>query len=207
MMAALQNPSNTKELQDVLMALRKLREGLVASKRADEFSCQAYIFSIRLSIFVKHPESYHPAILHLLRFISIWHDMPHGEIAEIASYYALDAACRRRNLAEAYTIRKDFKIKNRKLDTILGALAHDNYVAWQSIKYKVDLPFIKLLEWADDDMRLHTLKCFGSSYLNVDLPFLEFSTGRKWDELKEKDSVGWELDEDKTVTIRRIRKK
>ncbi|KAK7753703.1 hypothetical protein SLS62_004326 [Diatrype stigma] len=60
-------PSDTKALSEVLSALRKLREGIVASKRADDFAVQAYLFCIRLSVLVKHPESYHPAILHLLR--------------------------------------------------------------------------------------------------------------------------------------------
>ncbi|KAF9767682.1 hypothetical protein IL306_015106 [Fusarium sp. DS 682] len=206
MLAAIEDPDNTKSLQDVLMALRKLREGLVATKRADLFSIQAYIFSIRLSILAKHPESYHPAILHLLRYMAVWTPMVHSEIEEIAGYFMLDAACRRRDLTEAYFIRQDFNIRNKKLDRILKALAHDDYVSWQFSKKQANLHFLKLMEWADDDLRLHTLKCFGRSYLNVDLPFLEFATGRKWDELKEKDNVGWELDDEK-VTIRRVRVK
>ncbi|KAM0252987.1 hypothetical protein ACHAP5_000850 [Fusarium lateritium] len=206
MLAAIEDPDNTKPLQEVLMALRKLREGLVATKRADLFSIQAYIFSIRLSILAKHPESYHPAILHLLRFMAVWTPMEHSEIEEIAGYFMLDAACRRRDLTEAYFIRQDFNIRNKKLNNILKALAHDNYVSWQASKKQANRHCLKLMEWAEDDMRLHTLKCFGRSYLNVDLPYLEFATDRKWDKLKEKDSVGWELDDEK-VTIRRVRAK
>jgi sphingosine kinase len=204
MLAAIEDPHNTKALQDVLMALRKLREGLVATKRADLFSIQAYIFSIRLSILAKHPESYHPAILHLLRYMAVWTPMVQSEIEEIAGYFMLDAACRRRDLTEAYFIRKDFNIRSKKLDHILKALAHDNYVSWQAAKQQVDRHCLKLMEWADEDMRLHTLKCFGRSYLHVDLPYLEFSAGRKWNELKQKDNVGWELEDD-NVTIKRVR--
>ena len=61
---------NTQALTEVLSALRKLREGIVASKRMDEFAVQAYLFCIRLSVLVKHPESYHPAILHLLHHVT-----------------------------------------------------------------------------------------------------------------------------------------
>ncbi|KAF4978909.1 hypothetical protein FZEAL_4795 [Fusarium zealandicum] len=204
--ATIRNPDNTKPLQEVLMSLRKLREGIVATKRADDFAIQAYLFSIRLSILVKHPESYHPAILHLLRYIAVWQPMTELEIEEVAGYFMLDTACRRRDMAEAYFIRQDFKIKNKKLDLVLKALAHDNYVSWQRMKGKVDRHCLRLMEWADDEIRLQTLKCFSRSYLNVDLEFLEWATGRKWDELKEKDSVGWELDEGK-VTIRRVRAK
>ncbi|KAF4997733.1 hypothetical protein FGRMN_3653 [Fusarium graminum] len=204
MLAAIEDPDNTKSLQEVLMALRKLREGLVATKRADLFSIQAYIFSIRLSILAKHPESYHPAILHLLRYMAVWTPMEHSEIEEIAGYFMLDAACRRQDLAEAYFIRQDFNIRNKKLDSILKALAHDNYVSWQASKKQLNRHCLKLMEWAEDDMRLHTLKCFGRSYLNVDLPYLEFATDRKWDKLREKDNVGWELDGE-NVTIRRVK--
>lgn len=207
MLAAIEDPGNTKSLQDVLMALRKLREGLVATKRADLFSIQAYIFSIRLSILAKHPESYHPAILHLLRYMAIWTPMVHSEIEEIAGYFMLDAACRRRDLTEAYFIRQDFNIRNKKLDRILKALAHDDYVSWQFSKKQVSRHCLKLMEWADDDLRLHTLKCFSRSYFNVDLSFLEFATGRKWNELKEKDKVGWELGDEEKVTIRKVRAK
>ncbi|KAF5674300.1 hypothetical protein FHETE_2934 [Fusarium heterosporum] len=206
MLAAIEDPDNTKSLQEVLMALRKLREGLVATKRADLFSIQAYIFSIRLSILAKHPESYHPAILHLLRYMAVWTPMEKSEIEEIAGYFMLDAACRRRDLTEAYFIRQDFNIRNKKLDSILKALAHDNYVSWQASKKQANRHCLKLMEWAEDGMRLHTLKCFGRSYLNVDLPYLEFATGRKWDKLREKDNVGWELDVEK-VTIRRVKAK
>ena len=62
--------SDTQALSEVLSALRKLREGIVASKRRDNFAVQAYLFCIRVSVLVKHPESYHPAILHLLHHAS-----------------------------------------------------------------------------------------------------------------------------------------
>jgi len=61
--------SGGKDLSMLMMAMRKLREVIVASKRVDDFSIQVYIFCIRLSILSKHVESYHPAILHLLRIM------------------------------------------------------------------------------------------------------------------------------------------
>ena len=61
---------DTQALSEVLSALRKLREGIVASKRKDAFAVQAYLFCIRVSVLVKHSESYHPAILHLLHHAS-----------------------------------------------------------------------------------------------------------------------------------------
>lgn len=202
--SALQDPDNTKALSDVMMALRKLREGIVASKRADDFSIQAYLFCIRLSVLVKHPESYHPAILHLLRHIMPLHPMTSIEVQEVVGYLILDTACRRRELADAFSIRHEFQIKDSKLDTALHALTHDNYILFQRVKKDVDRHRAKLLEWADDDIRLHALKCFGRAYLGVDLGFLEMATDAKWKDLKENDGVGWELDEERVV-IRRIK--
>ena len=56
-MAANADVSGQKDLSVLIMAMRKLREGIVATKRVDDFSIQAYIFCIRLSILVKHMES------------------------------------------------------------------------------------------------------------------------------------------------------
>ncbi|KAH7144076.1 hypothetical protein EDB81DRAFT_517399 [Dactylonectria macrodidyma] len=201
--AALEDPDNTKSLSDVMMALRKLREGIVASKRADDFSIQAYLFCIRLSVLVKHPESYHPAILHLLGYIARLHPLTSIEVQEVVGYLILDTACRRRELADAISLRHEYKIKDSKLDAALEALTHDNYIQFQRVKRDVDRHRQKLLEWADDDIRLHTLKCFGRAYLGVNLSYLEMVTDAKWKDLKEKDGVGWALDGERVV-IRKV---
>ncbi|KAF7544006.1 hypothetical protein G7Z17_g10294 [Cylindrodendrum hubeiense] len=202
--ATLQDPDNTKALSDVMMALRKLREGIVASKRADDFAIQAYLFCIRLSVLVKHPESYHPAILHLLRHILPLHPLTSIEVQEVVGYLILDTACRRRELADAFSIRHEYQIKDGKLDAALDALTHDNYILFQRVKNDVDRHRAKLLEWAEDDVRLHALKCFGRTYLSVDLGFLEMATDSKWKDLKEKDGVGWELDGERVV-VRKVK--
>ncbi|KAL8338242.1 hypothetical protein RB601_006502 [Gaeumannomyces tritici] len=62
--------AKSKDLTVIMMALRKLREAIVASKRVDDFAVQTYLFCIRLAVLVKQPESYHPAIQHLLRHIN-----------------------------------------------------------------------------------------------------------------------------------------
>lgn len=197
-----QDDSNA--LSDVLSALRKLREGIVASKRTDDFAIQAYLFCIRLSVLVKHPEAYHPAILHLLRRIQPVHGMTTVELSEVTSYLVLDTACRRNNLGEAYALRHRYRLKDSKVDAVLDALAHDNYVEFKRLKQRVDGHRAKLLEYADDVMRKHLLKCFGRTYLSVDLSFLETSANSSWPRLTAEDGVGWELDGSKVV-IRKVR--
>ncbi|KAI0109505.1 hypothetical protein GGR51DRAFT_558199 [Nemania sp. FL0031] len=191
-------------LSDVLSALRKLREGIVASKRADDFAIQAYLFCIRLSVLVKHPESYHPAILHLLRRIQPVRSMTTVELNEVTSYLVLDTACRRNNLGEAFALRHKYRLKDAKVDAVLDALTHDNYVEFKRLKQRVDGHRAKLLEYAEDAMRKHLLKCFSRTYLSVDLSFLETSTNSSWPRLTTEDGVGWELDGNKVV-IRKVK--
>ncbi|KAJ8126195.1 hypothetical protein O1611_g7443 [Lasiodiplodia mahajangana] len=195
---------DSNALSDVLSALRKLREGIVASKRADDFAIQAYLFCIRLSVLVKHPESYHPAILHLLRRIQPVRSMTTVELNEVTSYLVLDTACRRNNLGEAFALRHRYRLKDAKVDAVLDALTHDNYVEFKRLKQRVDGHRAKLLEYAEDAMRKHLLKCFGRTYLSVDLSFLETSTSSSWSRLTTEDGVGWELDGSKVV-VRKVK--
>ncbi len=251
-------PNDTKALWEVLGALRKLREGIVASKRADDFAVQAYLFCIRLSVLVKHPESYHPAILHLLRRMvavsvipqpqqpqpqqhhnqhpqhpqqqqqqqsssipgseSVLHSrggagagsggatLTSVELAEVAAYLVLDAACRRGDLAEAYALRRRYGLRDARVDAALRALAHDDYVGFMRLRAHADGHRARLLEYAEPAIRRHLLKCFARSYLAVDRAFLEHCAGAPWAALVAGDGVGWELDEGgDRVVIRRVK--
>jgi hypothetical protein len=202
--AATSGPDTSKALSDVLSALRKLREGIVAAKRTDDFAIQAYLFCIRLCVLVKHPESYHPAILHLLRRIQPVHSMTTVELNEVTSYLVLDTACRRNNLGEAFELRHRYCLKDSKVDAVLDALTHDNYIEFRRLKQKVDGHRARLLEYAEEAMRRHLLKCFGRTYLNVDLCFLEYCADSSWAQLTAEDGVGWELDGTKVI-IRKVK--
>lgn len=200
----LPDSSNSKGLSNIMAALRKLREGIVASKRVDDFAAQAYLFCIRLSILVKQPDSYHPAILHLLRSIYPRHPLTSVELQEIVGYLVLDTACRRSQLAEALALRRHYRLKDSKINAILDSLIHRNYVKFQRVKRSVDRHKARLMEWAEQDMRLHSLKCIGRTYFSVDLEFLERTTSSRWMGLMRDDGVGWELS-DGRVTIRRVK--
>ncbi|KJR86205.1 uncharacterized protein SPSK_02630 [Sporothrix schenckii 1099-18] len=207
----------TRDLTLVLAALRKLREAIVATGRVDDFSTQVYLFCIRLAILAKHPQSYHPAILHLLRSIHRHRPLSTVELHEVAAYRVLDAACRRGDLAEAYHLRCLYKLRNATVDTALRALARDDWVALRRLVGDgasggarggcADGHLVKLLEYAVHDVRVHTLKCFGRAYLRLeDVGFLEASAGLGWAELQKQYNVGWELD-GKAVVIRKMQPK
>jgi hypothetical protein len=201
---ALQSSANTKTLTIIMAALRKLREGVVASQRADKFAIQAYLFCIRLSVLVQQPESYHPATLHLLRRIHPRMPLSSIELHEVVSYLVLDAACRRRDFGEAFSIRQHYGLKDYKVNAALSSLAHDNYIVYHRVRRSVDGHRARIMEWGMSDLRLHTLKCFSRTYLGVDLDYLEMATDSKWDDLKQSDGVGWEL-EGSRVTIRKVK--
>lgn len=194
----------TKDLSLVLMALRKLREGLVASKRIDDFATQAYLFNIRTAVLVKHAESYHPAILYLLHIMHPNHSLTSFELREVTGYLVLDAACRRKDLADAFTLRHRHHLHDPKVDAILRALVRDDFMSWIRLRRSVDGHKAKFLEFYDDVMRRHTLKCFGRTYLSVDTEFLEKATAVTFAQLVEKEGVGWHSDGTKVV-IRSIK--
>ncbi|KAJ2901778.1 hypothetical protein MKZ38_001398 [Zalerion maritima] len=208
-------PEDTKSLSSVLGALRKLREGIVGSKRADEFSTQAYLFCIRLGVLVKQPEAYHPAIQHLLRSIHPLQPLTPVELTEVVGYLVLDAACRRGDLAEAFATRTRWRLRDKKVEDVLRALVHDDFVGFARLKRRVDGHKARLMEWAEEGVRRHALKCLGKGYLSVDRGFLERVTGREWEVLRKEDGVGWELEgngegEDgmaQKVVIRRVGRK
>jgi hypothetical protein len=191
--------ASQKDLSTLMMAIRKLREGIVASNRVDEFSIQAYIFCIRFSILVKHMESYHPAILHLLKKMHPILPLTTTELQEFVGYLVLDLACRQNELAQAYSVRHSYKLHDPKVDAVLRALAHDNYYLFWRVKRSVDGHKAKIMEFAEDDMKKQTLKCLGRSYLNIDLPTLEQYTNTSWPGLTKEFGVGWQLEGTKVI--------
>ncbi|KAL2159446.1 hypothetical protein VTH06DRAFT_2451 [Thermothelomyces fergusii] len=62
--------SGHQHLSQILSALRKLREAIIASNRRDHFAVQVYLFSARLGILASAYETYYPALLQLLRWSS-----------------------------------------------------------------------------------------------------------------------------------------
>ena len=191
--------ASQKDLSILMMAMRKLREGIVASNRVDEFSIQAYIFCIRLSILVKHMESYHPAILHLLKKMHPVLPLSATELQEFVGYLVLDLACRQNELAQAYSVRNNYKLHDSKVNAVLQALAHDNYCLFWRVKRTVDGHKAKIMEFVEDDIKKQTLKCLGRSYLNIDLPALEQYTNTSWPILTKDYGVGWQLEGTKVI--------
>lgn len=179
--------------------MRKLREGIVASHRIDSFSTQVYIFIIRLSILLKQWESYFPALSHLLFTIHSRKPLSKLELQEFTSYFVLDLACRQGDLAEANRKRMELGMRDAKIAKVLKTIVYDDYVGFWRLMRSVDGHRAKIMEYAEEDMRLHALKCIGRTYFQVPRSFVEAMTNSTWKELLEKHKVGWELNGEEVI--------
>lgn len=195
-----------RELSTIVQAMRKLREALVASARLDAFARDVYVFVIRATIFFRHMESYHPALLHLLSRIHPAVPLLASELQEFLGYYILDVACRQADLGSAFAVRFRYGYSDERVDAVLKALAHGNWWAFWRMRDEMSEYQNRLMEWADNRMRKHALDCLCRSYLKADKAFVEKASNRDWGILKKMDKVEWELTGE-VVIIRRTQRK
>jgi len=195
--------SQNSELASIILSMRKLREGIVGSSRVDAFSSKAYMFMIRISILMKHTDSYHPAIQHLLYNIHPYVPLSAGERQEFAGYLVLHLASKMEAYSEAFVIKREFQVTDYRILQAVRAMIQGNYWSFRATRRKVDLYKARLLEDAEQRMRDHTLKCLGKSYFTVDANYLESVTGTTWDGLKKEFGVGWGMDSAGIITVRK----
>ena len=196
----------SRELSILLMAMRKMREAIVASTRTDPFVLQVYTFIIRATILLKNMESYHPALLYLLQRIHPLIPLEKSDYHEFVGYFILDLACRQNDLAEAYRVKCHYKYRDEKVEAILKSLIHGNWYMFWALQKIVTPHQRSLMENAEDRIRKGALDCIGKSYLNVDRNFLGKSTQCSWQQVVDKYKLAWQLDGD-LVWIRRISRK
>lgn len=200
------NSPPINDLSTVLSALRKLREAITATARKDAFARRAYIFGIHAAVLCKDWASYLPALTHLLTVLHPSSPLPPPDLKEYVGLLVLDQACRQSDLALAHETRLKYGYKDRRVEMVLKALVNDNWVSFWKMKRAVDGYQRSVLEFAEQSMRVHALKCLGRGYLSASKSFVERSADRKWTELI-KDGVGWELVGDDKVIIKKPKAK
>ena len=200
------NPERSKELSILLMAMRKLREGIVASKRVDGFAAGAYMFIIRAAILTSTFESYHPALLHLLNVIHARSPLTNSELHEFIGYHILDLACRTREFSEAFKVRNRWRYRDERVESIVLAAVRDDWITFWRLREQIDGYQRALVGWIEEDLRKHALKCLAKTYFTVEKGYVEKCGGRKWDDLKALNGVGWELEGNKVI-IRKVKSK
>lgn len=202
-------PPPEKELSIILIALRKLREAVVATtaKTPAAFWQEVHIFCVRTALLAGHPPSYYPSLERALH-----HNTPLGEAAtrEFVSYLILDYACRQGDIPSALQLRDKVKEKlgfeHELIEYIFSALIHDDWILFWDTWERGDGYIRALMDWSLDSMQLRALKAIGKSYLTVNVRFLIKScTGREdgctWEELVRKHNLGWRREND-TIIIR-----
>lgn len=192
------------DMPNILLAMRKLREGILGSRRRDQFAQRAYMFIIHASILSKHWESYQPGLLYLLYEIHPRTPLSIPELQEFVGYRILDLACRQYELGDAFAVKLEFKHRDRKVAVILKSLLHDDWVRFWRMRRAADGYQRSIMDFASERIRLHALKCIGKSYMSSDKAFIERTGDAAWDELV-KNGVGWELQENGNVVIRKAK--
>lgn len=185
--------------------MRKLREAIVASSRVDDFAKTIYVFIVRTTILLGHPESYHPALLHLIRRIHSTGLLSKEEETEFIGYYILDLACRQHDLANAFGVRNTYDHRSGRVDMALMALVHGNWVLFEKAKVAGNTYEKRLMEWAGGRMTDRVVQCLGKTYLSVSKAYVEQCTGMKWESLKDSRKLLWTC-EGQTVVIKQTKK-
>ncbi|OQO10552.1 hypothetical protein B0A48_03850 [Cryoendolithus antarcticus] len=198
-----QSAHPSSDLPNILLAMRKMREGIVASHRTDAFAQRVYIFIIQAAILTRQWEAYQAPLLHLLNHIHPRTPLSPTELRDFVDYRILDLACRQNDLSGAYAVKLEFGQRSRRVDAVLKALVSDDWVRFWRIKRVVDGYQRALMEFAEERMRMHVLKCIGRSYLSVEKGFMERAASAKWEILVKECGVGWQLLESGMVVVRR----
>lgn len=209
--------SSSAELSTILLALRKLREGLLASSATAPtpvFSQRVHVFNIRAAILALHPPGYHASLLHLLFVLhTLDHPLPRSELVEMTTYLILDTAIRQNDLNQAYALRYNSRIrfgfKSRVVDSILKSIVMADWVTFWRVRQQVDGYVRAILYWRLEAQRKLVLKSIGRAYYSCDIKWiLQSTTGGEfsWDELVEAEDIGWVREGDR-VTIRKPKSK
>lgn len=164
----------------VLQAMRKLREGLLASGRQDADASRMCIFIVRAGILSSHEASYRPAVSQLLdgRALSA------GSDAEIRAYFILDLIAQGHLRAARESIQRWLVPTDSPLVRILNATARDHWSTFWRDVCRLNCYERRLLQPAYHRMRRHTLCCLQAAYMTVDLKFVERALCSSWEELK-----------------------
>ena len=202
--------TDSREFATLIAAMRKLREAIVASARVDTFALSVYIFIIRATILTEQMESYHPALLHLLRKIlpsSASMTSINEELQEFLGYYILDLACRQNDLGRAYHVRHLYGYRNEIVEGLLRAIVRGNWCLYWRQRAEMDSYQKRLCQWNEEKITAHALDCLGVSYLSVQKEYVEEVASQKWtSEGLGKLKPSWEL-EGSVIVIKRVKKK
>ena len=198
--------AEASSLGSLWLAMRKLREGIVATNRSDSFAVEAYHFCVRAAILAGHVESYHPALSHLVRTLHpkarAAKAVTEAERQEFVVYLILDLACRQQQPAEAYRVRARRGCRGRLVDAVLEAIVHGNYQLFHTAQRGASEIQARLMEHADDRIRRLAIQRLERAYFTVDKHYLNHVTGLKWEQLQHRYGLAWDTDGERVIMRR-----
>ncbi|KAI5805528.1 hypothetical protein DFH27DRAFT_524013 [Peziza echinospora] len=194
------------KIASILLSMRKLREGILGSSRMDQFVKDVYMFTVRTSIALRHPESYLPAVIHLLGEVNDKLPLTTEEMIEFCGYYMLHLACMLEDYSEAFRLRNKFAVRDKAVDGAIAALVHHDYWGWAEWRRKADLHKGRLMDLAAPRMREREAKCLSMAYFTIEKEYITNTTGLEWLEVKNIHNMDWELAEDQKKVVVRKRK-
>ena len=206
MILRLRHITNPKDLAVVTQAMRKLREACIATSRTDSFAFDVYIFIVHATILIGHIESYHPALLHLIRKLFPAAPQSKYDLEQYVGFYILDLACRQNDLGAAFEIRQVYNHRDQTVDNILKALVCNNWSLYWNSRQSMNLYQLQLMKPSNAKMSSHALNCIGAAYLKVDRQYLEQASQKPWSGEIETERPGWQVD-DNIITIKAIKRK
>lgn len=188
------------------MAMRKLREGIIASARADQFALDAYKYIIRTAVSWQSYEAYQPALLHLLHRIHPRNPLSASDLIEFVSYRVLDLACRLAEYGQAYMVRAEWGLENDAVDKVLASLVRNDWRAFWVSREKADAHQASLIALAEPRVQSSAIQSLTRTYFTVDSAFVLACTGKTVEELVQSRVVDWSVEGAK-VTVRRVKGK
>ena len=194
-----------RESSRLHLAMRKLREGIVAANRADDFAIRVYCFIVRTSVLAGSYEAYYPALSHLLKSIHLKNPLSKRLYVEMLVLYVLDMSCRQEEYNDAFSAVHNLHNHYPWLGGFLMALVQGNWIAFNNHVSKMDDFQRCVVIPAQIRVRQHVVDCMNKCYFAADLDFLERSTCVDWAQLKRDLRVTWELEGRERVIIKRAR--
>ena len=206
------------ELSLILVAMRKLREAILVTDIDTplQFQQRVHVFCIRAGILSEHPPSYYPPLKRLLYELHTEANPLQPEVLdEMTTYMLLDVACRQCTVEVAYEMRikarAEFGYENPIVDDVLRAVLYENWAMFWRVRNAAEGYSRALIDWASEWIRWRALKVIAKTYTTVPLEYLMKcctgdENGMTWEELVEKEGLGW-LREGDNIVIRRLRPK
>lgn len=191
-----------EELATIFMAMRKLREAVVATARADEFAQSAYVFIVHAAVAARNAEAYHPAILYMLHRMHRLSPLEQARLDETVGLRILDLACRQSDFATAYATIHRHRHADKVVLRAVNGLVHGNWHEFWAAREDAGTYQKGLIQWADDSMRRRALNAIGKSYLSVDVSFMRKATAMPWEEAKQTFQLDFETEGDKIMIKR-----